>query len=239
LNKIIFGRRRAVSETIGTMLLLVITVVGAVMISNLLQDGFFQVNQNGSSMGVSSDSLQLTGFDTRDSEKLINVFSLNNDFTESSSGMLCAQGNDIINCPIPVPNNIPTDPANPGTEFIALQLRNMNPNSVFLINIQVNNELHEWDDGTAGTQFDATLNIDAGTKYPKAGYFSIIPSPERPNSEIQFASQEVQGNEEVRVIIKLSEDLSDIEMWDSMIIVVNFGGSQPAEFILLSGDAKW
>jgi flagellin-like protein len=239
LNKIIFGRRRAVSETIGTMLLLVITVVGAVMISNLLQDGFFQVNQNGSSIGLSSDSLQLTGFDTRDSEKLINVFSLNNDFTESSSGMLCAQGNDIINCPIPVPNNIPTDPANPGTEFIALQLRNMNPNSVFLINIQVNNELHEWDDGTAGTQFDATLNIDAGTKYPKAGYFSIIPSPERPNSEIQFASQEVQGNEEVRVIIKLSEDLSDIEMWDSMLIVVNFGGSQPAEFILLSGDAKW
>jgi len=210
------------------------------MISSLLQDGFFQgVNQNGSSIGLSSDSLQLTGFDTRDSEKLINVFSLNNDFTESSSGMLCAQGNDIINCPIPVPNNIPTDPANPGTEFIALQLRNMNPNSVFLINIQVNNELHEWDDGTAGTQFDATLNIDAGTKYPKAGYFSIIPSPERPNSEIQFASQEVQGNEEVRVIIKLSEDLSDIEMWDSMIIVVNFGGSQPAEFILLSGDAKW
>jgi len=210
------------------------------MISNFLQDGFFQgVNQNGSSIGISSDSLQLTGFDTRDSEKLINVFSLNNDFTESSSGMLCAQGNDIINCPIPVPNNIPTDPANPGTEFIALQLRNMNPNSVFLINIQVNNELHEWDDGTAGTQFDATLNIDAGTKYPKAGYFSIIPSPERPNSEIQFASQEVQGNEEVRVIIKLSEDLSDIEMWDSMLIVVNFGGSQPAEFILLSGDAKW
>jgi len=210
------------------------------MISNFLQDGFFQgVNQNGSSIGVSSDSLQLTGFDTRDSEKLINVFSLNNDFTESSSGMLCAQGNDIINCPIPVPNNIPTDPVNPGTEFIALQLRNMNPNSVFLINIQVNNEVHEWDDGTAGTQFDATLNIDAGTKYPKAGYFSIIPSPERPNSEIQFASQEVQGNEEVRVIIKLSEDLSDIEMWDSMLIVVNFGGSQPAEFILLSGDAKW
>jgi len=210
------------------------------MISSLLQDGFFQgVNQSGSSIGLSSDSLQLTGFDTRDSEKLINVFSLNNDFTESSSGMLCAQGNDIINCPIPVPNNIPTDPANPGTEFIALQLRNMNPNSVFLINIQVNNELHEWDDGTAGTQFDATLNIDAGTKYPKAGYFSIIPSPERPNSEIQFASQEVQGNEEVRVIIKLSEDLSDIEMWDSMLIVVNFGGSQPAEFILLSGDAKW
>jgi len=239
LNKIIFGRRRAVSETIGTMLLLVITVVGAVMISNLLQDGFFQVNQNGSSIGLSSDSLQLTGFDTRDSEKLINVFSLNNDFTESSSGMLCAQGNDVINCPIPVPNNIPTDPANPGTEFIALQLRNMNTGSVFLRNIQVNNELHEWEPGTAGNQLKAKNDLDAGTLYPRAGFFSIIPSPDRPNSEIQFASQEVQGNEEVRVIIKLSENISDIKMWDSMLIVVNFGGPQPAKFIISSGDAKW
>ena len=233
MNKIIFGRRRAVSETIGTMLLLVITVVGAVMISNFLQDGFFQgVNQNPSGVEASSDSIQLTGFDTRDAEDLINIDDLHNEFNQ----ILCAKGNDPKCTMHPNPDAIPSDD---GTEFIALQLRNMNTGSVFFRNIQINNELHEWDDGTAGTQFDATLNIDAGTKYPKAGYFSIIPSPERPNSEIQFASQEVQGNEEVRVIIKLSEDLSDIEMWDSMLIVVNFGGSQPAEFILLSGDAKW
>ncbi len=232
MNKIIFGRRRAVSETIGTMLLLVITVVGAVMISNLLQDGFFQVNQNGSSIGLSSDSLQLTGFDTRDSEKLINVFSLNNEFNE----MLCAEGNDPECTMSLTADDIPSDD---GTEFIALQLRNMNTDSVFLRNIQVNNVLHEWDDGTASTLFDATSSAFAGDKYPRAGYFSIIPSPDRLNSEKQFASIEVQGNEEFRVIIKLSEDLTDIKMWDAMIIVVNFGGSQPAEFILSSGDAKW
>ncbi len=72
MNKIIFGRRRAVSETIGTMLLLVITVVGAVMIANFLQDGFFQgANQNASGVDASSDSIQLTGFDTRDSDTLL------------------------------------------------------------------------------------------------------------------------------------------------------------------------
>jgi len=89
-----------------------------------------------------------------------------------------------------------------GTEFIALQLRNMNTGSVFLRNIQINNELHDWDEGTAGINFKAASSLDAGTKYPRAGFFSIIPSPERPNPKIQFTSQEVQGNEEVRVIIK-------------------------------------
>jgi len=241
LNKIIFGRRRAVSETIGTMLLLVITVIGAVMLSNFLQDGFFQgVNQNPSGVEASAGSIQLTGFDTRDSDTLINVPSLNNDFNELSGGMLCAQGNnpECINI-IANRDNIPTDPINPGTEFIALQIRNMNTGSVFLRNIQINNELHEWDDGTASTLFDATTIGVAGDTYPRAGFFSIIPSPDRPQSEIHFTSQEIQGNEEIRVIIKLDENLPDIQMWDSMLIVVNFGGSQPAKFIVSSGDAKW
>jgi len=234
LNKIIFGRRRAVSETIGTMLLLVITVVGAVMISNFLQDGFFQgVNQNPSGVEARSDSIQLTGFDTRDAIKLINVADLDNEFNQ----MLCAEGNDAKCTMSGTANDIPDVIG--GTEFIALQLRNMNTGSVFLRNIQVNNELHEWDPGTAGNQLQAVNDLDAGTLYPRAGFFSIIPSPERPNPETQFASQEVQGNEEVRVIIKLSENVSDIKMWDSMLIVVNFGGSQPAKFIVSSGDAKW
>jgi len=237
LNKIIFGRRRAVSETIATMLLLVITVAGAVMISSFLQDGFFQgINQNPSGVESRSDSIQLTGFDTRDAVKLINVDFLDNKFVELSGGMLCAKGNDP-KCTMSLnPDDIPSDD---GTEFIALKLRNMNTGSVFLRNIQINNILHDWDEGTAGIKLKAASSLDAGTKYPRAGNFTIIPSPDRPNSDIQFESQEVKGNEEVRVIIKLSENLSDIEMWDSMLIVVNFGGSQPAQFIVSSGDAKW
>jgi len=234
LNKIIFGRRRAVSETIGTMLLLVITVVGAVMISNFLQDGFFQgVDQNPSGVEASVNSIQLTGFDTRDAEDLINVADLDNEFNQ----ILCAKGNDAKCTMSGTASDIPGVIG--GTEFISLQLRNMNTGSVFLKNVQVNNELHEWDSGTAGNELKAINNLDAGTTYPRAGFFSIIPSPDRPNSEKQFASQEVQGNEEVRIIIKLDENLSDIKMWDTMLIVVNFGGSQPAQFIISSGDAKW
>jgi len=41
-------------------------------------------------------------------------------------------------------------------------------------------------------------------------------------------------------VIKLSGDIpQNIGMWSSLRVLVNFGGSQPAEFIILSGDAKW
>lgn len=232
MNKIIFGKRRAVSETIATMLLLAITVAGAVVVSSFVSDGFFSGVDQSPSADASADSIQLTGYDTRDSDTLINVVSLDNNF----NSVLCAKGNDPACTMSVLADDIPGDA---GTEFIALQLRNMNPNSVYLQNIQVNNVLHAWDDGTAGWSFDASLSADAGTKYPRAGFFSIIPSPDRPNSDKQFASQEVNGNEEVRVIIKLSENLSDIKMWDSVQIVVNFGGNIPANFIVSSGDAKW
>jgi len=204
------------------------------MLANFVGDGFFQgVNQNPTDVEVSADSLQLTGFDTRDSDKLINVLSLDNKFDK----FLCAKSNtlDCINI-LADKDKIPKDD---GTDFIALKFRNMDTGSIYLRNVQINNILHKWDDGTAGKQFDATLSGFEGDKYPRAGFFSIIPNPERPNSEKQFASQEVRGNEEVRVIIKLSENLSDIKMWDAMLVVVNFGASQPAEFIISSGDAKW
>ncbi len=232
MNKIIFGKRRAVSETIATMLLLAITVAGAVTVSSFVSDGFFSGVDQSPSADASADSIQLTGYDTRDSDTLINVVSLDNNF----NSVLCAKGNHPACTMSVLADDIPGDA---GTEFIALQLRNMNVDSVYLQNIQINNVLHAWDGGTAGILFDATLSADAGTKYPRAGFFSIIPSPDRPNSDKQFASQEVNGNEEVRVIIKLSENLSDIKMWDSVQIVVNFGGNIPANFIVSSGDAKW
>lgn len=220
------------------MLLLTITVIGAVMVSGFVSDGFFAGADQTTSVDSSADSIQLTGYDTRDSDDLINVDDLDNSLNVIDP-TLCANGNDG-ECTIALPDidNIPKD-LNPGTEFIALQFRNMNPNSVYLQNIQINNILHAWDIGTADNPLDATSSLNAGTGYPKAGFFSIIPSPERPFPEKQFATQEVQGNEEVRVIIKLSENFPDIKMGKSMQIIVNFGGNVPADFIIASGDAKW
>ena len=229
-------KRKAVSETIGTLLILAITVAGAVLVANFVRDGFFDVSQNPSGPDSRVDLIQLTGYDTRDSNShtLIGIDTLYNDFNE----MLCTQG-DSDQCTVNslTFNNIPSAS---GTEFIVLKLHNMNVNSIFLQGISINNIKHNWRENTGNVLFDASVTGIPGTTYPLAGTFSIIPTAEKQNPEIQKPTNEVLGDEEVRVIIKLSHDIpQDIAMWDSMRIVVNFGGPQPAEFNVISGDAKW
>ena len=229
-------KRKAVSEIIGTLMILAITVAGAVLVANFVRDGFFDASQNPSGSDARVDSIRLTGYDTRDSnsDTLIGIPTLLNDFNQ----MLCTQG-DSIECTVTLLtfNNIPSAS---GTEFIVLKLRNMNVNSIFLKGISINNIKHEWEENTGNVLFDASVTGIPGITYPLAGTFSIIPTAEKQNPEIQKATNEVLGDEEVRVIIKLSHDIpQDIAMWDSMRIVVNFGGPQPAEFNVISGDAKW
>ena len=230
-------KRKAVSETIGTLLILAVTVAGAVLVANFVRDGFFDVSQNPSGSDARVDSIQLTGYDTRDSnsDTLIGIDTLYNDFNE----MLCTQGNSI-KCNTVTSLTFNNIPSASGTEFIVLKLHNMNVNSIFLQGISINNINHEWDENTGNVLFDASVTGIPGITYPLAGTFSIIPTAEKQNPEIQKTTNEVLGDEEVRVIIKLSHDIpQDIAMWDSMRIVVNFGGPQPAEFNVISGDAKW
>ena len=224
-----FKKRRAVSQVIGTMLILAITVAGAVFLSNLMSNEFFAVDQHPVAESR-IDSIRLTSYDTRDSVKLTNVPNLNNTFNQ----MLCTKG-DSAECTIVNGDNLPS---NGGTEFIVLQIRNMNLDSVFIHNILINNVGHTWDDLAVG-DIVLTSNIGSGGNYPRAGTFSII-SVENDSPIKQLATNEIPGDGEVRLVIKLSDDIpQDIGMWSSLRVLVNFGGSQPAEFIILSGDAKW
>jgi FlaG/FlaF family flagellin (archaellin) len=228
-----FHKRRAVSETISTLLILAVTVAGAIFVANFVRDGFFSADQNPSSIEQRANSIQLTGYDTRDSDTLIDVANLDNDFNQ----MLCTKG-DSVQCSVtPVTAN--QIPSNDGTEFIVLKIKNMNVNSVFLKNILINSVGHDWDAGTSNFDFDAP-GFGPGNSYPLEGKFSIIPVAEKPNPIKQASTNEVLGDEEVRVIVKLSHSITqDIKMWDSVLIQVNFGAPQPAEFIVVSGDAKW
>ena len=228
-----FHKRRAVSETISTLLILAITVLGAIFVANFVRDGFFSVDQNPSPLDLHASSIQLSGYDTRDSDTLIDVVNLDNDFNE----MLCTQG-DSVQCSVSpaTANNLPSAS---GTEFIVLKIKNMNVNSVHLQNILINGVGHDWDWGTSNNDFDAP-GLGPGISYPLAGKFSIIPVAEKSNPIRQASTNEVLGDEEVRVIVKLSNSITkDIKIWDAVLIQVNFGASQPAEFIILSGDAKW
>ena len=53
-----FHKRRAVSETISTLLILSITVLGAVFVANFVRDGFFSVDQTPATVEQRANSMQ-------------------------------------------------------------------------------------------------------------------------------------------------------------------------------------
>ena len=220
-------KRRGVSETIGTILIIAVTVAGAVLISNVMQNMALPFSSGADTSSVRPESLRLIGYDTRDSVNLSDVSELNNDFNQLllTTGATAAE----------------KIPSQGGTEFIVVHLRNTSINSVFLHNVFINNQGHTWDTVAAGQVLDPTFTGVTTGQFPADGKFSIIPITNGTTSPIkQIATNEVVGDQEVRVIVKLSGNIpQDIGMWDSMRILVNYGGTQPAEFIILSGDAKW
>ncbi len=221
------GKRRGVSETIGTMLIIAVTVAGAVLISNVMQNMALPFSSGADTSSVRPESLRLMGYDTRDSVNLSDVSELNNEFNQLllTTGATAAE----------------KIPSQGGTEFIVLHLRNTSINSVFLHNVFINNQGHTWDTVAAGQVLDPTFTGVTTGQFPTDGKFSIIPITNGTGPTItQLATNEVVGDVEVRVIVKLSGNIpQDIGMWDSLRILVNYGGTEPAEFIVLSGDAKW
>jgi len=220
------GKRRGVSETIGTILIIAVTVVGAVLISNVMQNMALPISSGADTSSVRPESLQLIGYDTRDSTDLSDVTGLDNVF------------NQLLNTTTPIVDKIPSEG---GTEFIVLHLRNTSINSVFLQNVFINNQDHTWDTIAAGDDLIPTHDTPTTGQFPADGKFSILPITNGTANPIkQMATNEVVGDQEVRVLVKLSGNIpQDIGMWESMRIHVNYGGTQPAEFIVLSGDAKW
>jgi len=224
--KLSFRKRRAVSEIIGTMMILVITVVGAVFISNAMQGFIFPSGSGESATEVRPESVSLFGFDTRDSTNLSGVTGLDNKLNQFLNTSGATEVNKI--------------PSQNGTEFIVLHLRNLSTNSIFLNDVLIKNEAHSWDTDAATQVLDPTFTGATTGQFPADGKFSIIPMYNGTGPLTQKATNEIVGDGEVRVIVKLSDNIAqDIEMWDSLRIMVNYGGKQPAEFIVLSGDAKW
>jgi len=231
-GKLNYRKRRAVSEIIGTLMILGVTVAGAVFISNAMQSFSLPSNTAAASVTeVRPESVSLIGYDTRDSTNLSDVTGLNNGFLPPNPPLLLTVG-------ATVPNVIPSQG---GTEFIVLHLRNLSTNSIFLHNVLINNVGHSWDTDAATQVLDPTFTGATTGQFPADGKFSIIQIYNGAGPPFtQLGTNEMVGDEEVRVIVKLSGNiLQDIEMWDAVRIQVNYGGAQPAEYIVLSGDAKW
>ncbi len=221
-------KKRGVSVVISTLLVLAITIVGAMSISNLMSTSLLTTVNDTPKEIIMANSMLLVGYDTRDGQTLSNIPTLNND--SPSDGMLCT-----ASC-AGFPNN---PPSGGGTEFIVLQLWNKNTVEIPIRNIQVNGVIHTWD---LQTRF---VNLD-GTTYPgfpAEGQFSII---HRSNAGtlIQNGTETMAGDIEKRIIIKLSPQVEgklpsqDIGLGEPLQILVKIGDELPAEYVILSGDTK-
>jgi len=224
LIKLRASKRRGVSEIFATLLLLAITTVGSVFLANLVQgSGITSIGQNPSQYSVPTYAIKFMGYDTRDGADLSEITTLDNKFDQKFCTSSCTAFAD----------NIPLA-TNPGTEFIVLEIKNASPNVVFIRNLQINGITHSWDPQTGGKTLDASTN-DVTGKYPLSGKFSIISM----SGLVQRSDNKLNEDEEVRLIVKLSRDISsDISLTRPLQVHVDFGGQRSTESVILTGETR-
>ena len=221
-------KKRGVSVVISALLILAITVVGALFVSDIVKGSSLTSFSQNPKSNAAASSVILTAYDTRDAGTLSVISTLNNKFDEE----LCTDRCKVFS------DNIPTSAAGEGTDFIVIQVRNKNVNHLTIHGIQVNGISHTWDTQTGGNFFDASSDALAGTGYPLAGKFSVIPiTNDLPI--VQRTSANLNGDEEVRLVIKLSSNIQpDIALGEPIRILLNLGSPQPVKYIISTGETK-
>ena len=225
-KKILFKvrKRRAVSGIITSLLLILLIVVGGIFIWNfVLGSNLTQISENISS-NEAARSIKLTGYDARDSGDLSGILTLDNSLNQQ----LCT------NSCIGNPNQIP---ANSGTEFIVLKIRNDGSVSTYLDTILVNNIIHVWDSSTANVALDASSDPLAGES-PRDGQYSIISISNTLPLKQQNTTELNPGGDR-RIVIKLSASINpDIQLNSAIRIIIDAGRFNPFEFYLSSGSTQ-
>ena len=210
---------RAISDVIATLLLLGITVAGAVLVT-----AFFQGNNafrpDASNPGTQSASIKIVGYDTRDGSDLSEIDFLDN-YLDDPTPFLCT-----ISCNTD-PNALPAAAATGGTEFIVLTVRNQGISKVNLQSVEVNGIEHSWAASTSG--------ILAAGNYPAAGKFSIIST----SDIIQRSTNELQSSAEAHLVIKLSDNISeDIDVNQPIRTRIITNLLDPSSTIVSSGGVR-
>lgn len=218
-------KHRGISDIIAVLLLLAITVAGAVLVS-----AFFSGNAifrpDASNTGTQSASVKIIGYDTRDGVALSGITNLDN----------------VLGVPIPylrtnstALNNLPTD-APEGNEFIVLTVRNQGINKVTLQSVEINGVEHSWDGNTANDDLIAT-------SYPDDGTFSIVPTsntiPPSHLNIVQSPTNVLERNGEARLVIKLSSDITpSIELSQPIRTRIITDLLDPSAIIISSGGVR-
>ena len=215
-------QRRGISEIFATLMLLGITTAGSVMLASLVGgSGLDSTAQGSRTNNLPAYAVKLIGYDTRDANDLLGITILDNKFDKR----VCTSSCQIT------PDNTPQ---NAGTEFLVLHLKNTSPTTVYLEGVQINGVLHAWDTNTGGRVLDVSANDFTG-KYPLNGKFSILPA----SGLVQQNENTMTEDEEVRLIVKLSKDISsDVSLTRPILIQVDFGGPRTSDHVILSGEIR-
>ena len=217
-------KRRAVAEVISSLLLVAITVVGAVILTAFLDESFFATGVSASGSDVTTKSIKLIAFDTRDSGDLMGFNNLNN--TIPTDQILCRASCN--------PNSHPLSPQN-GTEFLVIQVENKSVNPIFLHNVYLDGVNHVWDPSTADVNLQPQGSIASGD-FPGDGSFSILSTD---TSDItQRSDNQLKNGESVNLLIKLDNDNPDIPLSKTIRAQFNIGANQLSEFLVESGGAQ-
>jgi len=215
-------KRRAVAEVISSLLLVAITVVGAVILTAFLDESFLGSGVAASSSDVTTKSIKLIAFDTRDGGGLMGYSNLNN--TSPTDQKLCR-----VSC---VSNE---DPGDNGTEFMVVQIENQSVNPVFLHNVYLDNVNHVWDITTSNVILNPQGSFSLG-EFPGDGKFSIL-TPDDPTNT-QRPDNQLKNGETVNLLIKLDTINDDIPLSKTILAQFNIGANSLSEFLIESGGAQ-
>ena len=217
-------KRRAVAEVISSLLLVAITVVGAVILTTFLDESFISGGLTAAGSDSTTKTIKLIKYDSRDGSNLMG-FNLNNTIPTDQS--LCRNS-----CAA----NFDESPLTNGTEFIVIQVRNQSVNPIFLHNIWLSNATHSWDPNTASVPLDMTADTSFDGEYPNDGTFSIL--SEDVSDLMQKNDNEIESGQTVNLLIKLDTTNPDIALSKTIRAQFNIGANQLAEFLIESGGAQ-
>jgi len=229
-----------VAEVSSSLLLVAITVAGAIILTVFLNDSFIQGGLAASGSDSTLKTIKLVKYDSRDGGNLLGLTGLNNTspVTNPTDYKLCREA-----C---TPN---TNPRNLGTEFIVIQIENRSVNPIFLHNVWLGNATHSWDSGTANLPLNPAAGNPLGGDYPVDGQFSIFPTTcdtvmfplcdnTDPTEFIQNGDKEIQSGQTVNLLIKLDNNNPNLELSKTIRAQFNIGANQLSEFLIESGGAQ-
>ena len=218
-------KKRAVAEVISSLLLVAITVVGAVILTTFLDDAFISGGLTASGSDITVKTIKLIKYDSRDGGNLLGLTGLNN--TIPTNQYLCR-----INCA----TNFDKSPIFNGTEILVIQIENQSVNSIFLHDVWLGDVSHSWDSNTGDVPLDMGQSSSFDGWYPADGKFSIF--PEDVANPVQNKDNEIQSGQRVNLLIKLDNVNQDIQLSKTIRAQFNIGANQLSEFLIESGGAQ-